>query len=312
MKKILQSSIILLLMLVPLVTATTMTYDSINNIERETLSNTVLTLTYNDEHKEYSLEDLLTFDSITGNGGRIKSSGSVSGPYTYTGVLISTLAQEFSSIPSEYSMVAIADDGYTVSYTSEEIAGNTMVYDAEGNEIGIGGVSMILATSEDGENDYSGAYRIVFVNDDEPITDAGLWAKYVVELEFIEDSGDSTPPEITIVNPVEGYFHFSGIPLFETSTDIIGDTMGFGGFRVRPVQATITDNIDGPEGITVTLYANDIKERNMTYNSETELFEGKWIGPDLGTFTMKIVAEDSSGNVAETSMTVWYFCFVPE
>ena len=123
---------------------------------------------------------------------------------------------------------------------------------------------------------------------------------------------DTTPPEITIINPVEGYFHFSGIQLFETPFDLIGDTMGFGGFRVRPVQATVIDDIDGPEEITAVLYANDIKERDMVYTGENNLFQGKWIGPDLGTFTMKIVAEDSSGNIAEKSMTVWYFCFVPE
>jgi len=123
---------------------------------------------------------------------------------------------------------------------------------------------------------------------------------------------DTIPPEITIENPVEGYFHFSGIKLFETPFDILGDTMGFGGFRIRPVQATITDDVDEPEDLTVELFADDVKERSMMYNSENGLFEGKWIGPALGTFTMKIVASDSSGNSAEETMTVWYFCFVPE
>jgi len=123
---------------------------------------------------------------------------------------------------------------------------------------------------------------------------------------------DTVPPEITIENPVEGYFHFSGIKLVETPLDIIGDTMGFGGFRVRPVQATIDDDVDEPEDLTVELFADDVKERSMIYNSENGLFEGKWIGPALGTFTMKIVASDSSGNSAEETMTVWYFCFVPE
>lgn len=123
---------------------------------------------------------------------------------------------------------------------------------------------------------------------------------------------DTTPPEITIENPVEGYFHFSGIKLFETPLDVIGDTMGLGGFRVRPVQATITDDVDEPEDLTVDLFADDVKERDMAYNSENGLFEGKWIGPALGTFTMKIVASDSSGNTDEETMTVWYFCFVPE
>ena len=123
---------------------------------------------------------------------------------------------------------------------------------------------------------------------------------------------DTTPPEITIENPVEGYFHFSGIQLFETPLDVVGDTMGFGGFRVRPVQATITDDVDEPADLTVELFADDAKERDMAYNSENGLFEGQWIGPALGTYTMRIVAEDSSGNTAEETMTVWYFCFVPE
>ena len=123
---------------------------------------------------------------------------------------------------------------------------------------------------------------------------------------------DSNPPEITIINPTEGYFHFSGIKLFKTPIDLVGDTMGFGGFRLRPVQATIIDDVDGPENITAVLYVNDIKERDMVYNSENDLFEGKWLGADLGTFTMNITAEDSSGNIAQVSMNVWYFCFIPE
>jgi hypothetical protein len=130
---------------------------------------------------------------------------------------------------------------------------------------------------------------------------------------------DTTPPEIIIINPVEGYFHFSGIQLFETPFDLIGDTMGFGGFRVKPVQAIITDDIDDASQISASIYWTDVtlpdsyqKERDMQYNSNSEIFEGKWIGPALGTFYMKIIAEDSSGNSAEAIMTVWYFCFVPE
>lgn len=128
----------------------------------------------------------------------------------------------------------------------------------------------------------------------------------------IEDPNQDDPPEITIKNPVKGYFHFSGIKLFATYLDIISDTMGFGGFRVRPVQAQITDDNDLPEDLIVTLYANDIKERDMTYNDQNELFEGQWIGPDLGLFTMKITAEDTKGNIGIAEMEVWYFCFIPE
>ena len=128
----------------------------------------------------------------------------------------------------------------------------------------------------------------------------------------VEDPNQDDKPEIEIKNPVKGYFHFSGVKLFATYFDIIYDTMGFGGFRVRPVQVKITDDNDNPEDLIVTLYANDVKERDMIYNDATGLFEGKWIGPDLGVFNMKITAEDTSGNIGIAEMDVWYFCFIPE
>lgn len=128
----------------------------------------------------------------------------------------------------------------------------------------------------------------------------------------VNDPTQDDPPIVEIKNPTKGYFHFSGIRLFATYLDLVYDTMGFGGFRVKPVQASITDDNDEPEDLIVTLYANDIKERDMAFNSESGLFEGKWIGPDLGVFTMKITAEDSFGNIAIAEMDVWYFCFVPE
>ena len=66
-----------------------------------------------------------------------------------------------------------------------------------------------------------------------------------------DDTGlDTMPPTIEIINPTEGYFHFSGIRLFPTQLDIVADTMGFGGFRVRPVQVRVTDDVDAGEDIS--------------------------------------------------------------
>jgi hypothetical protein len=157
-----------------------------------------LTLTYGEEQKSYTLDDLLAFDSITGNGGRLKVTGTVIPPNEYTGVLITTLAQEFTDIPSQYSVTAIASDGYIMNYTYNETKGEVMVYDNQGNEIGVGGVSMVLATKENGQIGYDGSLRIVFINQDEPITFSALWAKYVVELKFIP------PPTIAISGPTSG------------------------------------------------------------------------------------------------------------
>jgi hypothetical protein len=127
-----------------------------------------------------------------------------------------------------------------------------------------------------------------------------------------KNAEDTTPPTIEIVNPTEGYFHFSGIRLFPTQLDIVADTMGFGGFRVRPVQVRVTDNIDFPQDISVYMYVYEDEQGTMNYNSNSNLHERKWIGPDLGVFTLTITAEDTSNNIASMEMEVWYFCFVPE
>jgi hypothetical protein len=144
----------------------------------------ILTLTYGDEYKYYTLDELLVLDSITGNGGRLKATGEVIPPNEYTGVLITTLAQEFPDMSSRYNITSISDDGYLMNYTYNETHGEVMVYDLDGNPVGVGGVYMILATKENGQTNYSGSLRIAFINDDEPITDSFLWSKYVIELVF--------------------------------------------------------------------------------------------------------------------------------
>lgn len=134
----------------------------------------------------------------------------------------------------------------------------------------------------------------------------------MVPLVQSESSNDDTPPTITVVNPTEGYFHFSGIKLFPTFVNIIYDTMGFGGFRLVPVQVEVEDDVDPPEDISVNMYVKEDEQGEMIYNGNDNLFERKWIGPDLGVFTLNITAEDTSGNIGYTEMEVWYFCFIPE
>jgi parallel beta-helix repeat protein len=119
-------------------------------------------------------------------------------------------------------------------------------------------------------------------------------------------------PEVTIVNPSEGYFHFSGIKLFPTVSDVIADTMGFGGFRLRPIQVKVEDDLDPPEDVDVYMFVKEDEQGEMMWNSDSNLFERKWIGPDLGVYTLNITAEDTSGNIGYAEIKVWYFCFIPE
>ena len=65
----------------------------------------------------------------------------------------------------------------------------------------------------------------------------------------VRDPAQDEPPNVEIVNPTEGYFHFSGIRLFP-SFGLLGDTLGFGGFRLRPLQLRAEDDFDEPDDIS--------------------------------------------------------------
>jgi desulfoferrodoxin (superoxide reductase-like protein) len=126
----------------------------------------------------------------------------------------------------------------------------------------------------------------------------------------VRDPAQDDPPVIEIVNPTEGYFHFSGIRLFPT-IGLIADTMGFGGFRLQPLQMYTEDDVDDSSDLIVKAFIDDEELGTATYNTEDEVHEIKWTGPNLGTFTLSVTAEDSLGNIGEDEMQVWYFCFIP-
>jgi ribonuclease Z len=120
---------------------------------------------------------------------------------------------------------------------------------------------------------------------------------------------DNTPPTIMIVNPTEGYLHFSGLKLFPTILNSTEDTMGYGGFRLKPVQVQVEDDVDPPEDITVYMYVKANEQGQMKWNTDNNLFERKWIGPDHGVYTLNITAEDTNGNIGFAEMQVGYLGF---
>lgn len=128
---------------------------------------------------------------------------------------------------------------------------------------------------------------------------------------IVKDTSQDYPPEVQIVNPVKGYFHFSGIRLIPTSLDLIADTMSLGGFRLAPLQILATDDIDERQDIEVTIYLNEEKLGIAQFNNRNGYHELKWTGLGLGVYNVKVTAEDSSENINEDQLPVWYFCFIP-
>ena len=125
------------------------------------------------------------------------------------------------------------------------------------------------------------------------------------------ESADNTPPSVTIINPEEGYFHFSGKPLIPTPLNLLADTVSIGGFRLQPITILAADDVDENEDLLVKIYINDEERGNATYCHDCDKFEWKWTGWALGTYNLTITAEDTSTNVGSAEMEVWNFCFIP-
>jgi len=122
---------------------------------------------------------------------------------------------------------------------------------------------------------------------------------------------ENKPPRVEIINPREGYFHFSGIPLLPTRFDLIADTLSIGGFRLRPIRINATDDIDESEDLLVKVYLNGEQRGNATWNAETGYHEWKWTGWALGTYALNVTAEDTGNEIGTATIDVWNFCFLP-
>ncbi len=123
--------------------------------------------------------------------------------------------------------------------------------------------------------------------------------------------GENQPPSVEIINPKEGYFHFSGIPLLPTPLNLIADTISLGGFRLRPIIINATDDIDVSEDLIVNIYLDGEYQGNASYCCDWRKHEWFWTGWGFGNYILKITAEDSQGAIGSVEIKVCYFCFLP-
>jgi len=148
----------------------------------------LLTVHVNSEVYNYTLDDLLAFDNVTEQGSYVNRIGRVSGPYMYTGVPMTVFLDTIPSLPTNYTVHAVASDGYTLNYTPDEVNGYIMTYNETGAEIGLGNFTMLIAYQEDGvflNETTRGPLRIVFVDSEPSITFSGLWLSSLFSLEIL-------------------------------------------------------------------------------------------------------------------------------
>jgi len=152
------------------------------NLPEKENESPILTISYGNENYTYTLLQLEKIDAFSGKGGYKTSHGFIRHPENYTGVKMTELLDEIGTA-GNHGIEVIAKDGYSVNYTYDEINGNVTVYDSSGNETGTGGVTMVLAYSENGNYNFDdGPLRIAYVSEQGAITSSKLWAKWVVEI----------------------------------------------------------------------------------------------------------------------------------
>lgn len=288
------SKLFMVLIVMILVLNTSTFFVTSEQIFVEQTSISFFTLSFDGTQKDYSLDDLKALPAITGNGGRLKVTGEVIGPYEYKGVSITTLANEFSTLPSRFNMVALSDDGYVFKYTFDQIQGKVQIYDQKGNSQGFGDVNMILAYAEDGNPlIYDGPLRIAFVDNYGTVTDAFLWSKFVEEIEFVFVTLDSKPPSISIDKPTNAIYLFDQELIPYVQPFIIGDitieVSAYDENEIAKVLFIMNDNIIS-------------KQRYQPYrwNFDTKGF---------GRYTIRIVSYDNSGNIGTAQKEFIMFNF---
>lgn len=122
---------------------------------------------------------------------------------------------------------------------------------------------------------------------------------------------DDDAPSVEIINPQDGFLHFSGIPIMEMLIGVSAEARTIGGFRIKPIQVEIADDFDDTEDLTIKIYLDDDEVGPLTFNEDSGYFEWKWTGFAFGISTLKVTAEDSGDNIGDDEIDVWNFCFLP-
>ena len=155
-----------------------------------------LTLGVFGENKSFSWSQILRLPSIQGIAGFKKSTGTIEGPFTYTGLNLTFLFSALFNINQNFAIDVFSSDGYRITLTSKQVLGDVPIYDEFGIQIGHGSkenLSLVLGYYENNALITSvGPFRLMFLGKDGliPFTDGHFWAKFVSFINITEGLQD--------------------------------------------------------------------------------------------------------------------------
>jgi hypothetical protein len=126
---------------------------------------------------------LQAFPSVTGNGGYVSQSGTITGPFSYQGVALTNLLNTVGGISEGDSVVFTSSDNYTQTLSYDQIAnGNFNYYDITGSPVTPQPMpTLTLIYSENGTllDNTHGPIELGILSPQNILTDGSLWIKMV-------------------------------------------------------------------------------------------------------------------------------------
>ena len=160
---------------------------------------TVLTVTEGRQVKTYSMAALQALPSISGSGGSLGKGGTITGPFPYQGVALSTLLNAVGGITSGETITLTSSDNYTQQLTYDQITSGTMLnyYDTTGNPVTPSPKpTLTIIYSENGAalDSSHGPTELGALALSSPniLTDGSLWAKMVVSITVTSGTDNTT------------------------------------------------------------------------------------------------------------------------
>ena len=278
-----------------------------------------VTMNGNGNTMELSIANLRDMTTYSGSGYLMKSTGTIVGPSSFTGVPLKSLV-DLVYEANNYSLTVVASDGYEMTYTSGQVENGTFpTYDLDGNLLGPEDLTVMLAFEEDGRTLLADELKVVIVDDTTMhVTDGHFWTKMVASInvgEYVEEwtiqlSGieEMSMDRQTFESLASCYYHttycnfsdedgdhsFEGIPLWVLVSAVDGGDIEEGHYMFNDALAGLgyTAVVTASDGYFANFTAEQVARNNsiiVAYKLDGEaLGEGDW--------PLRIVGDGLSGS----------------
>ena len=192
---------------------------------------TVLTVTEGSQVQTYTMAALQALPSVSGNGGSLGKGGTITGPFLYQGVALTTLLNAVGGIAEGETVTLTSSDNYTQQLTYDQITSGTMLnyYDTTGNPLTPSPLpTLTVIYSENGTalDSSHGPTELgaLALSSPNVLTDGSLWAKMVVSITVTSGTVNTTTTSMSTTPAVTSTTTSTTTPTTTTTTPLVVST----------------------------------------------------------------------------------------